>query len=123
MQNAAGIVSISTVALIVPRSRPSASSAITNASRQSAASCWRLQLGDVEVRPPAALEQRLGVAVHVQAEVHERAGHRLAVELEVRSGRCRPRGRTCSTARVVLELVVLALLVVLDLDRGSRRPG
>ena len=38
MQNAAGIVSIRTVALMVPRSSPSASSAITNASRQSAAS-------------------------------------------------------------------------------------
>ena len=38
MQNAAGMVSIRTVALIVPRSSPSASSAMTNASRQSAAS-------------------------------------------------------------------------------------
>ena len=38
ISNAAGIVSIRTVALIVPRSSPSASSAITNASRHRAAS-------------------------------------------------------------------------------------
>ena len=45
MQNAAGIVSIRTVALIVPRSSPSVSSAITNASRQSAASCCDSSFG------------------------------------------------------------------------------
>ena len=45
MQNAAGIVSIRTVALIVPRSSPSVSSAITNASRHSAASCCDSSFG------------------------------------------------------------------------------
>src|SRR3954465_4192187 len=94
MQNAAGIVSIRTVALIVPRSRPSASSAITNASRHSVASCcdssfgmWRTAPPPAPgggVGPPAALEQSLGVPVDVQAEVHERARHRLPFELQVR---------------------------------------
>ena len=55
----------------------------------------RLELRDVEVRAPAALEQRLGVPVHVQPEVHERARHRLPVDLEVRlrAGAARAGGR------------------------------
>src|SRR5258708_6189880 len=42
-----------------------------------------LELGQVEVRSAAALEELLRVVEEVQAEVHERAGDRLAVDQEV----------------------------------------
>ena len=113
ISKAAGTVSIRTVALIVPRSRPSASSAIRKASRQSAASRGRLELRDVEVGAGAALEQHLGVAVHVQPEVHERAGHLVAVDLQVALGQVQPARAHQQHGVLLLEAVLLALLLVL----------
>jgi hypothetical protein len=81
----------------------------------------RLQLGDVEVRAESALEQHLGVAMHVQAEVHERARHVIAVHLQVALGQVQP-ARPHQQHRVVgLEAVVLALLLMLH--RPARRVG
>ena len=74
----------------------------------------RLQFRDVEVRAPASLEQRLGVPVHVQPEVHERARHRPPVHLEVVLGQVKSAGTYVEDGGVLTELVVLALLVVLD---------
>ena len=53
----------------------------------------RLQLREVEVPPVPRV-----VAEEVEPEVEERAGDRLAVDLEVALLRCQPLGRTKSTA-------------------------
>ena len=98
ISNAAGIVSIRTVALIVPRSRPSSSSAITKASRHSAASsrsraseCRSTGRGRARAAP-----RRCG-ACRARSRRRRPAGSLPSI-LMWRSGRCRPRGRTSSTA-------------------------
>ena len=73
----------------------------------------RLELRDVEVGPGAALEQRLGVAVHVEAEVRERAGHLAAVDLEVALGEVQPARAHQQHGVLLIEAVLLALLLVL----------
>jgi hypothetical protein len=52
--------------------------------------------------------------VHVQAEVHERAGDRPVVDLQMRLRQVQAARAYVEYSGVVLELVVLALLVVLD---------
>jgi hypothetical protein len=73
-----------------------------------------LQLRQVEVRPGAAVEQLTGVVEDVEAEVHEPAGHRLAVDEQVALHEV-PAARTHEKRRdLVAEGVLLALLLVLD---------
>jgi hypothetical protein len=81
----------------------------------------RLELRDVEVRAPAALQERVGVAVHVEAEVHERSGHLPAVQLQVRLGQVQPARAHMQHRGVVAQRVVLAVLRVLD--RPADRVG
>ena len=56
------------------------------------------QLGQVEVRAAAALEQPARVVEEVQAEVEERAEMGSPSTRTCFSGRCQPRGRTSSVA-------------------------
>ena len=77
------MVSISTVARMVPRGMPSVvlrqvEDVVPQPGLQVA-----LQLGQVEVGPAAALQQLAGVVEEVEAEVEQPAGHGLAVDQHV----------------------------------------
>ena len=102
------MVSISTVALIEPCGMPSVAWAVDEDGVPQARLEVALQLRQVEVGAGAAAQQLLGVVEDVEAEVEQRARHRLAVDQHVLSGRCQPRGRTSSTAVLVVQLVGLA---------------
>ena len=72
-----------------------------------------LELRDVEVGTTASVEQLRGVAVHVQAEVHERAGERVAVDAQVALGQVQAAGAHEQHGVLLVEAVLLALLLVL----------
>ena len=73
----------------------------------------RLELREVEERAAAALEQLGGVAVHVQAEVHERPGGLLALDAQVALREVQPARADEQHGVVLVEPVALALLLVL----------
>ena len=78
------MVSISTVALIVPRSSPSRSSAKAKTSLHSAASCRALELGQVEIGARArASSAAARIVPEVEPEIEQGAGDRLAVDGDV----------------------------------------
>ena len=81
----------------------------------------RLELGQVEIRTAAALEQLARVVEDVEAEVHEPAGDRLAVDEQMALGEV-PAARTHEQRRdLVVERVLRAVLLVLD--RAANRVG
>src|SRR5437868_6273230 len=74
------IVSISTVARMVPFGSPNFDWASRNISFHSRASRWLSILGQIEIRSSAARRRLLGVVEKEQAEVEQRPRDRLAVD-------------------------------------------
>ena len=78
-----------------------------------------LELRQVEIRPGAARDQLLGVVEDVQAEVEQRAAHRLPVDGEVRFGQM-PAARPHQQRRdLVAEPVALAAVRIGEVDLAA----
>ena len=113
------MVSIRTVALIVPRGRPSSSSRVREDVVPEARLEVALELRQVEVRPGAAVEQAAPVVEEVQAEVEQARGDRLAVEDQVAFGEM-PAARPHEQRRDLVAEAV-GLVLALELDRALDR--
>ena len=122
ISKAAGNVSISTVALMLPVGMPSVSCANRNTSFHSRASCAALELGQIEIGAGALGELRLGVVEEIEAEIEQRARDRRAVDGQMRFGqvpaaRAHDQHRRLRTDRVALVRVRIGEV---DLDRAQR---
>ena len=103
------MVSISTVARMVPCGMPSFSLAHREHVVPEPRFEMALHFRQIEIRTRSALQLRGCVVEEEQPEIEQRCRYRLTIHQHVLLGECQPRGLTTSVAMVAVQAILLAL--------------